>query len=88
VAKWEPLEVVDDHTTLWVLDTFKELAAVGPHAGCVYIGFATDNLWLPADAMQQLYATVREAKAQAITTHTGAGATFNNRPSAVQNLQK
>ena len=54
----------------WVMATFQELASrpLG-HNGRVRLGFAIENLYLPKDVLAAVFAQVRSAGAQLITTH-------------------
>ncbi len=69
------MSYTDDYTSPWVLDTFKALAASGPHGdGRVQLGFAVDNLYMPTAAIGALYAELRAAPAKLITVaRHGAG---------------
>lgn len=72
------------------LSAFAALASPRtPHGnGRVTLGFANDNIYLPAAALQSLYAGLRSprAPAQVITTHAQGGAAFGGRPPAVSAL--
>ncbi|KAJ9144233.1 Amidohydrolase family protein [Pleurostoma richardsiae] len=87
VQSWSPLKWTDDYSSDWVLDSFNSLAKDEPIAsGRVRLGFAVDNLYLPAEEISALYARIRSAGAKVITSHAVGGLSFGNPPSAVQIL--
>lgn len=74
VYSWSPFTVADESGTPWVMETFKALAAGGPYSnGRVEIGYANENVYMPAEVIKPFYQTLREAPAKLITTHSAAG---------------
>ena len=73
VSSWEPFEAEDDMRSPWVMDTFESLAAFAPFEGRVHVGFAIDNVYLPAETMKSIFARARAAPAKVITSHGVGG---------------
>ncbi len=89
VVSWAPFASEDDHSSPWVLDTFKTLATHAPFAdGRVQLGFAIDNFYQPTEIIRGIFDTVRGAGAKLITSHGAAGVAFGNGPSTIQMLHK
>lgn len=80
VSSWEPFVAQDDETSPWILDTFDSLAASAPYDGRVHLGFAIDNVFLPAETIKPLFARVRAARAKLITSHGVSGPAHNLGP--------
>ncbi|KAF7587693.1 hypothetical protein BBP40_006852 [Aspergillus hancockii] len=79
VAQWTPTFVLDPELfPPWVMETFDQLAALNPFGpdGRVRLGFAFDGLFLPGEVLQELYARVRRAGTQLITSHSVYGVSF------------
>lgn len=93
ISSFSPLKLEEDPVpSPKVLDAFAALASPAkPHGnGRVTLGFAQDNIYLPPDKLQSIYARVRggggKGGAQLITTHAQGGTAFGGRPPAVSIL--
>ncbi|GAB7353943.1 hypothetical protein MBLNU459_g4547t2 [Dothideomycetes sp. NU459] len=71
LASWHPFEVNNDYLEPWVLSTFDALAAAAPFGdnGTVTLGFGFDGWFLPREAIHSLFARVKRAGVQTVTTH-------------------
>lgn len=88
VHSWSPFKTSDDIDSPWVMESYKTLARGGPYGnGRVLIGFANDNVFMPAEGIKSFYASIREAGAQLITTHAVWGPAFGSPMSVIQILE-
>lgn len=79
LSQWTPeLELESDLLAPWVMEMFDHLARLNPFGsqGRVRLGFAFDGTWLPGPVLQDMFARVRRAGAQLITTHSVYGPAF------------
>ncbi|KAI0130253.1 amidohydrolase [Xylariales sp. AK1849] len=83
--------LLEDDLSEESISNFRSLARAGPFGNDrVHMGFAVDNIYLPADIIKPFYADLRDpdkGRAKVITTHT-AGGTMSGleAPTAVQIL--
>ncbi|KAL3441168.1 hypothetical protein BJX65DRAFT_322537 [Aspergillus insuetus] len=87
VATWQPeLTFEEDFLPDWVMETFKELAALQPFGpgGRVRLGFAIDAALVPPGTLRSLLLEVRTSGAHIITSHETRIAMMKDIPSAVK----
>ena len=89
---WNPLKCETDYFSDHTKATFQNLALAAPFGnGRVHMGYAIDNLYMPAEVIKPYYADLRDpakGKAKLITSHGVGGPLMGNGPSAVQILSK
>jgi Amidohydrolase family len=92
VLSWDPWKSEDDYFSDQTKTTFQKLALGAPFGnGRVHMGYAIDNLYMPAEVIKPYYADLRDpakGKAKLITSHGLGGPLTRNGPSAVQMLSK
>ncbi|KAI9830655.1 MAG: hypothetical protein M1819_005465 [Sarea resinae] len=89
VSSWDPWKSEDDYFSEETKSAFQDLALAAPFDGRVYMGYAVDNIYLPADVIKPFYADLRDpakGKAKLITTHGMGGPMMGGAPSAAQML--
>jgi hypothetical protein len=81
------LKAFDDYEAPWLMDAFAALAGGGPYGdGRVLIGWAHDNIYMPAEVLKPYFAAVRKAGAHLITSHGVGGPSFGDPASSVEIL--
>ena len=92
VLSWDPWKSEDDYFSPETKTTFRNLALAAPFGnGRVHMGYAIDNLYMPAEVIKPYYADLRDpakGKAKLITSHGVGGPLMGNGPSAVQMLSR
>ncbi|KAK7750426.1 hypothetical protein SLS62_007615 [Diatrype stigma] len=90
IRSTDPWRLENDLLSEDSLARYEALAQAAPYGnGTVHVGYAMDNLYLPAETLKPYYARLRDparGKAHLITTHANGGVLFGNGPTAVQIL--
>lgn len=88
IRSTDPWELENDLLSGDSLARYEALAEAAPYGnGTVHVGYAMDNLYLPAEVLKPYHARLRDpagGKAHLITTHADGGVLFGNGPTAVQ----